>query len=79
MCILKLLFSGSEHSTGYLTTGQTQVSSYVPKKTWLIQMMKQILTFVVSTYGARHPWGPNFLRCLNLNFAQNTFCNKTFS
>ena len=28
------------------------------------QVMKQILTFVVSTYGARHPWGPNFLRCL---------------
>ena len=27
-------------------------------------VMKQILTFVVSTYGARHPWGPNFLRCL---------------
>ena len=30
----------------------------------LISLMKQILTFVVSTYGARHPWGPNFLRCL---------------
>ena len=27
--------------------------------------MKQILTFVVSTYGARHLWGPNFLRCLS--------------
>ena len=25
--------------------------------------MKQILSFVVSTYGARHLWGPNFLRC----------------
>lgn len=41
----------------YNTSGSSNVSIHP-------SLMKQILTFVVSTYGARHLWGPNFLRCL---------------
>ena len=36
-------------------------------------------TFVVSTYGARHPCGLNFLRCLNISFLLFDFTLSSFN
>ena len=67
---MTLLTSPSTQWVASLTTERSsRTSSWLrwssnTQVIWCAQVMKQILTFVVSTYGARHPWGPNFLRCL---------------